>query len=244
MPKTLPQRLQRLTNKLLQPLGLGLVRTGQIFNMDGLLARVAARGFEPATVIDIGASDGVWSLAARRHFPASKFLLFEALIEQQPVLEHLHQKHGFEIVHAAAGAAPGVIRFSIDPNLDGSGVASPDDPHAREVPVETIDATISRRGLPGPYLLKLDTHGYELAVLAGATKTLAETRLIIVESYNFQLTSETLRFHELCAWMETHGFRCCDLADPMRRPGDGVLWQVDLAFAPANSPFFARTSYR
>lgn len=243
MPKTLAQRLQHAANTLLNPLGLHLARTRHTFTMDGLLARARALGFTPATIIDVGASDGIWSLAARRHFPTSRFLLFEPLAEQRPALEHVHAKHGFGIVHAVAGASAGTTRFFVGTDLDGSGVAAAVDPAAREVPVETIDDNIIRRGLSGPYLLKLDTHGYELHVLAGATTTLSDTCLVIIESYNFQLTDGSLRFHELCAWMEAHGFRCCDLADPMRRPADGVFWQVDLAFAPVGSAFFNKASF-
>jgi hypothetical protein len=29
----------------------------------------------------------------------------------------------------------------------------------------------------------------------------------------------------------------------MRRPTDGALWQMDLAFAPATSPLFASNRY-
>ena len=244
MPETFAQRLQRTANRLLHPLGLHLLRARQSFGMGELLARAAARRFSPGTIIDVGASDGVWSLGARRHFPDARFLLFEALDEQRTALDKLHRTLGFEIVNAVAGASPGTTRFSVDPDLDGSGVARPDDPATREVPVETVDDIIARRALPGPYLLKLDTHGYELPVLAGAAKTLAHTHLLIIESYNFKLTENCLRFHELCAWLETRGFRCCDLADPMHRPSDGVLWQLDLAFAPHDSPLFATDSYR
>ena len=215
MPETFAQRLQRTANRLLHPLGLHLIRARQSFGMGELLARAAARRFSPGTIIDVGASDGVWSLGARRHFPDARFLLFEALDEQRTALDKLHRTLGFEIVNAVAGASPGTTRFSVDPDLDGS-----------------------------PYLLKLDTHGYELPVLAGAAKTLAHTHLLIIESYNFKLTENCLRFHELCAWLETRGFRCCDLADPMHRPSDGVLWQLDLAFAPHDSPLFATDSYR
>lgn len=236
-------RLQRLANAALAPAGLHLMRRDRAFEMDGLLARAAGRTSSPATVIDVGASDGVWSLRARRHFPRAHFLLFEPLAERQAALAKLKSIHGFDFIAAAAGARPGNISFKVDPALDGSGVAAPGEPGTRTVPVETIDTAVAARGLAGPYCLKLDTHGHEIPVLEGATVALQQTQLLIIEAYNFQLTPDCLRFHELCAWLEVRGFRCCDLADPMRRPRDGVLWQMDLAFAPASSPLFAHSSY-
>lgn len=244
MAETYRARLQRMANRLLAPAGLHLQRRERVFDMDGLLARAAARGVAPGTVIDIGASDGIWSLRAHRHFPRSRFLLFEPLAERQAALDRLHTKHGFEIVAAAAGAQSGSISFAVEAELDGSGVAQPGESGTRQVALATIDASVEKRQLPGPYCLKLDTHGYELPVLAGATSVLAQTELLIIEAYNFTLSPGCLRFHELCAWLETRGFRCCDLADPMRRPRDGALWQMDLAFAPARSPLFAQNGYR
>ena len=237
------QHLRRGANRLLHPLGLHLSRRDRAFEMNGLLARAAARGMAINTWIDVGASDGSWSLQAQRHFPRARFLLFEPLTERQPALAGLKQHAGFDFIAAAAGAAPGEIAFAIDPALDGSGVAAPGASGTRTVPVEPSDRAVATRGLPGPYALKLDTHGYEIPVLAGATQVLAHTELLIIEAYNFTLVPSCLRFHELCAWLETRGFRCCDLADPMRRPGDGVLWQLDLAFAPATSPIFASNAY-
>ncbi len=243
MAESWKQKLARGANRLLHPLGLHLVRRERAFEMDGLLARAAARGPKIATWVDVGASDGVWSLRARRHFPASRFLLFEPLAEHQAALAELKLSHGFESVAAAAGAEAGVIAFHIDPKLDGSGVAAPGASGTRPVPVETIDRAIAARGLAGPFGIKLDTHGHELAVLEGATQTLAAATLLVIEAYNFQLTPGCQRFHELCARLEAHGFRCIDLADPMRRPRDGVLWQMDLAFVRADDPAFAKNSY-
>jgi FkbM family methyltransferase len=243
MAESLKARGLRTLNGLLRPLGLHLQRRNRVFDMDGLLARAAARRPAPFTIIDVGASDGIWSLRARRHFPQANFLLFEPLAERQAALARLKTLHGFDCVPAVAGLRAGQVAFVVDPALDGSGVAAPGTAGARTVPVETIDAAVAARRLAGPYGLKLDTHGYELPVLGGATQVLQQTQLLIIEAYNFTLMPDCLRFHELCAWLEAHGFRCCDLADPMRRPGDGALWQMDLAFAPATSPLFASNGY-
>ena len=243
MPETLRSRLQRAANALLAPAGLYLARRDRSFDMDGLLDRARARGFAPATVIDVGASDGIWSLRARRHFPGAKFLLFEPLAERTAALERLRARHGFVFVPAAAGASAGTVGFNVDPALDGSGVAVPGAEGVRTVAQETVDGAVAARGLPGPYCLKLDTHGYEIPVLTGAEQTLGRAGLLIIEAYNFTLAPGAPRFPELCAWLEARGFRCCDLADPMRRPRDGAFWQLDLAFAPATSPWFDSNSY-
>ncbi len=244
MAETLRARLQQFANALLAPAGLHLQRRHRAFDMPGLLARAATRQPEPATFIDVGASDGIWSRRAQRHFPQANFLLFEPLAERQAALVQLKATHGFDFIPAVAGAQPGSVAFNVDPALDGSSVAAPGTPGTRTVPVVTIDAAIAARHLPGPYALKLDTHGYEIPVLEGAAQVLAHAQLLVIEAYNFQLTPGCLRFPELCAWLEKRGFRCCDLADPMRRPGDGVLWQMDLAFAPVTSPLFASNRYQ
>lgn len=243
MADSIKARLRHAANGLFHPLGLHLSRRDREFEMDGLLARAAARGTAIKTWVDVGASDGSWSLRTRRHFPAANYLLFEPLAERQSTLGALQRRHGFETVAAVAGAIPGSVEFSVDPALDGSGVAAPGAAGTRSVPVETIDRALAARRFPGPYGLKLDTHGYELAVLEGAAQTLPRANLLIIEAYNFTLTPGCLRFHELCAWLEPRGFRCCDLADPMRRPDDGALWQMDLAFAPVTSPLFASNRY-
>jgi FkbM family methyltransferase len=243
MAESLKARWRHRVNRLLHPLGLHLARRDRAFELDGLLSRAAARSTPVQTWIDVGASDGQWSLVARRYFPKADFLLFEPLVEHRAALENLASQFGFHCVSAAAGDAVGTVTFSVDAGLDGSSVAAPGTPGARVVPVEIVDQAVRARGLHGPFALKLDTHGYELPVLAGATGVLANTSLLVIEAYNFPLMPGCLRFHELCAWLETRGFRCCDVADPMRRPGDGAFWQMDLAFAPATSPIFSRNTY-
>jgi FkbM family methyltransferase len=236
-------QLRRAANRLLAPFDLRLGRASRASEMGDIFIRARRRGVRLATVVDVGASDGSWSLRMRRQYPEARYLLFEPLTERHAALERLRHTYGFDFVPAAAGASTGTVRFHVDPQLDGSGIATPDAANTREVPIETVDAALVARGLAGPYCLKLDTHGFEIPVLEGARRTLEQTELLIVEVYNFTLTPGCLRFHELCSWLEAHGLRCCDLADPLRRPRDGVLWQMDLAFAPATSPIFSSNRY-
>lgn len=241
MPDRLAYRLRQCANRLLHPLGLHLTRASRAFEMDDLLRGVAQRGPRPATFLDVGASDGVWSRRARAHFPDATFVLFEPLAEHQAALNRFAREPRIHVVPAVATDREGTINFTVSPDLDGSGVT---ESGGRPVPATTIDATVTRLGLAPPFALKLDTHGHELAVLAGASETLPRTDLLIIEAYNFELHPGSPRFPALCAWLETRGFRCIDLADPLRRPSDGVLWQMDLAFAPANRPLFQSNRYR
>lgn len=235
--------VRHLANRCLHPLGLHIARRGRAFEMADLLAGAAARGHEVRTWIDVGASDGKWSVQAKRYFPDARFLLMEPLEERRAALEQLQVRHQFRPVIAAAGAAPGRARLHVDRGLDGSAIAAGADEPGRDVAVETVDGAVARSEWPGPYGLKLDTHGYELPVLAGARHVLAHASLVIIEAYNFRLTGASLRFPELCLELEKLGLRVCDLADPMRRPGDRALWQMDLAFAPATHAVFHSNSY-
>jgi FkbM family methyltransferase len=212
--------------------------------MEGALARLRAREVPIRGVIDGGAAEGKWSRRAMRHFPDASYLLLEPLEERREVLSAFCAAHPNAAFSCAAiGEKEGEVAFNVSSDLDGSGIygAKGD---VREVPLVTLDSEVERRKLPPPYLLKLDTHGFEVPILAGARRTLAQTNALIVEVYNFKSSPDCLRFHELCAHLDALGFRCADLADPMLRPGDQLLWQFDLLFLRNDAPFFAHTQYQ
>jgi FkbM family methyltransferase len=214
--------------------------------MPALVRRVAQRGLGIRTVIDVGAAAGRWTRKALPLFEDAQFLLLEPLEERRAPLEALRAEH--PRVHcsiAAAGRTAGSARLNIAEDLDGSGIYERNgNTPTREVPVTSLDAEVARLRLLGPFLLKLDTHGFELPILEGAAATLAETAAIIMEVYNFKPSPTGLLFHEMCAQMAERGFRCADLADPMLRPQDGILWQMDLLFLRAENPVFSRGSYQ
>lgn len=233
---------------VLAPLGYELRARGSGGNpltMHAALERAAARGLDVRTVVDIGAASGRWTRRSLPLFFDARFLLIEPLEERRAELEKLRQEHpGVDFIIAAAGDSTGEAALTVASDLDGSGIYDGDSPAARKVPLVTLDSVLRERALPGPYLLKFDTHGFELPILAGATETLRETAMIVMEVYNFQLTARSLRFHEVCAHLDTLGFRCADVADMSLRPRDKLLWQADFFFLPKTAPLFDYLAYR
>jgi FkbM family methyltransferase len=232
----------------LAPLGYELRSrqpAGNPLTMLGALQRAAAREPGIRTVVDIGAASGRWTRKALDLFPEARFLLLEPLDERRAELEALRaEEPRVDFLIAAAGDRVGQAALTVAPDLDGSGIYDAPSSAARSVPLTTLDAALRERQLPGPYLLKFDTHGFEVPILAGAAECLRETALIVMEVYNFQLTQQCLRFHEMCAHLDALGFRCADIADVGLRPKDRLLWQADFLFLPKTSPLFAYPSYR
>jgi hypothetical protein len=107
--------------------------------------------------------------------------------------------------------------------------------------VVTLDAALV--DAQPPFLVKLDTHGAEEAILAGAEQTLARSVAWIIEAYNQRITPDCLLFWELCSQMAAHGFRPLDLVDVLHRPYDKTLWQMDLSFVRSDWNGFSYLGY-
>jgi len=241
------KEIEKLRKKLEQRFGeLGDSNdTATPGKMAGLLRHLHERGPRIETIIDIGASDSQWSKMAMQYFPQHRYLMVEAQPVHEAALKAFASDHpNVQVVMAAAGHESGDIHF--DASDPYSGQASPT-PYAENdivVPVTTLDAEVTTRVLPGPFLIKFDTHGFEVPILEGASQMLAQTNAIIMECYNFKISPDCLFFHEMCAFLATKGFRCAGMADVLHRERDGLLWQMDILFLRADQPEFAHNNYR
>jgi len=244
----LKQKLKNGISKLLFSLGYALVRiTSQQAHgtMDGALRNIAGRKHFFNTVIDVGASDGSWSLSLMRCFPQCQYLLIEAQpVHEKSLIQFVKEHKNVQFSLAAAADSPGNIYFDASDPFGGQASHMPYALNNIQVPTTTIDNEILTRKLQGPYLIKLDTHGFEVPILRGASHTLTETEVIIMECYNFRITKDCLLFYEMCDYLEEHKFRCIDLVDASHRPYDNSFWQMDLVFVKDNRPEFLYSLYQ
>ena len=210
------------------------------------LKRIASRAIAINSVLDVGASNGSWSLEAKQYWPKAHYHLIEANAQHKSALEAVCSANPrMSYVLAAASDEPGTIFF------DGSdafgGLAMKGECQGkqsdREVPAVTLDGETKVRGLAGPYLVKLDTHGFEVPILNGAKEVLAQANLVVIETYNFQLETDSLKFWQICQFMDDLGFGVIDISEPVWRLKDGAFWQFDLLFIPKSRPELSDNRY-
>lgn len=209
--------------------------------------RFSALNLPITSVIDVGAAAGTWSIKAARTWPNATYLLLEPLIERSQVLESLTKLHSnFTFLPFAAGNEKTAVNFVIAEDLDGSGIASSsmDPSRVRSVQVIRLDDAVKEIGFQGPFVVKLDTHGFEVPILEGCTGILNEVSLFIIECYGFQIVDNSLLFWEMCQHMDHLGFRLFDVVDVMHRPKDGAFWQCDAFFINKTNPLFNYNNYK
>jgi FkbM family methyltransferase len=220
------------------------IEVKRAFNMQGALERCMKRGLNVSTVIDVGASDGRWSRACMKSLPDANYFLVEAQSVHQSGLNQFKEEvEKGDYVLAAAGKSDGKIFFDNENPFGGLASETKLDQNCIEVPVVSIDRELERRNLKGPYLLKLDTHGFEVPILEGAKNTIKDASLVIIETYNYKLTHDSLRFWEMCSYMEKLGFVPIEMVDLMLREYDNSFWQMDTFFIPVDSKEFSYNKY-
>lgn len=210
------------------------------------LEHARQRGLEANTIIDVGAAEGSWSLSAAEYWPDADYLLFEPLEERKELLEKLSKKNKkFHFIPEAAGKEKGQVSFKVSGDLDGSGVAEgvKGVSNIRAVDVTSIDIEVNRLQLKGPYIVKLDTHGFEVPIIEGCSAILKEVSLFIIECYGFQIAKDSLLFWEMCRLLQEKGFRLIEIVDVFNRPKDQAFWQCDAFFVPEQIDLFKDNAY-
>jgi FkbM family methyltransferase len=234
--------------KLFSKAILKILKKSKIYDSEtsltSALSRCVARKTKVNTIIDIGASNGCWSATAKKYFPTAFYHLIEANLYHAKSLEKLKEKwSNYNYTLAAAGDIVGEIYFNGSDPFGGLASYTQSDGANLKIPVVTIDSIVEKHKLAPPYLLKLDTHGFEIPIFEGANKTLKNTNLIIVETYNFDINPQSLRFPQMCQFLEKKDFRCIDICDPLFRNQDKALWQFDLFFIPTSTKYFQDNSW-
>jgi|SRR5579871_3585464 len=223
-----------------------LIRRLQAPSMELSLKNMRRLGFKPATIIDVGAHVGEWSLEVHEIFPQASILMIEAQESKAPTLDKIVQAQGGKIQRRIAVLGPenreNVPFRECDDAPTGSSMLECREQLSFRVVqrrMECLDDVLAGAGIAKPDFLKLDVQGYELEVLKGAPKTLAMAEVVLLEVSTIELYEGAPLFHEVIAFMHSHGYRAHDISTLMRQRSADTLLQVDVIFVRNDSPLIA-----
>lgn len=199
------------------------------------MARIAARGFSPKTVVDVGAYHGHWSEMVRSIWPKCQIDMVEPNSEHTEILQSVSKKINATLHTELLGAKDGEeVTFYVMGT--GSSVLSETSSVPRQAQtrrLRTLNAIFGDGRQVD--LLKIDAQGYELQILAGADKILPNVQAVILEISLLEINKGAPILHEVMSYMRERGFVSYDVLEMHRRPLDGALFQLDMFFCRENS---------
>lgn len=185
----------------------------------------------PGDVIyDIGAFRGVYGAAAKLALGNSVAVyLFEPIqqnLREIEAISQLNQFQRFQIVGKAVGLGTTVRGVFDEKNLmlregDVGNAAVP-----MEMPSISLDSYVESTNVP-PSVIKLDVDGFELEVLEGARKCLAEHKpRIWIELHPAFLSAQNRRWVEAIHILNSLGYKTIDFYDDYELPTRDIAFHV------------------
>ncbi|MFY9984846.1 MAG: FkbM family methyltransferase [Chthoniobacterales bacterium] len=241
--KAMSARIESMTERI-EGMSAQINEQLQLTDLDHALRRLQGHQIEIASLIDVGASNGSWSKTFARYFPGRHHLLIEANELHLPLLTKVCQENpNWHYALAAVGGKNEELFFDASDPLGGHLSKHLHNENYRPYTSTTIDDLLAKQSLPGPYMIKLDTHGVEVPILTGSANALKQTNALVIEAYNFSFSEPAVPFWDLCRHLFELGYRPLDVFDLLHREVDNAFWQFDILFVRSDLPLFENVRF-
>lgn len=217
-----------------------MVITMELFTHESQTLRTLARkGYEPAVIYDIGASNGVWSDTIALTVPRAEYHLFEPLAGSVPfyrrdLRERLARRPSFHLYGVALSDHCGTVEMFATHDGFGSSMldrgAIPEVKEHVRVPLYTLDEFVKQNGLRSPNVMKLDVQGAERLILTGGRQTMLSADVLFMETWLKRgYGPETPLLTEMIDFLDAAAFTLVDLGEQFRDER-GRVYSVDAVF--------------
>lgn len=207
--------------------------------VDKWSAKTLARLGDPKTVVDVGVGPGTPELYEA--FPQALHVLVEPLNEFAEDLERISETYRTIIVDKAVGARPSTTDMHVPlkfPTHSSFYARTPltsqvGTQETRKIYITTLNELMGEQDWPPPYGIKIDTEGFELEVVRGASEVLRSTNFLIAEVSIAERFEGSYRFAEFVSAMHDHHFGLHDIIRTVRRiDRNGGVQFMDCVFLP------------
>jgi len=199
-------------------------------------------------LLDVGANQGQFARLARLVGYQGEIVSFEPLSRYHEDLRRAAALDGrWRIVPGAIGSEAAELELNVYENdsfsslhpINAAGQSRfgglVNVTGVERVRVQTLDSLWPELsgGATRRVMLKTDTQGHDLAVLAGAGLVLRDTHAIFTEASIQPIYAGTPLFFELAAWLQARGFLLSGVFPLAHRPENLSLIEIDAFFTKA-----------
>lgn len=194
-------------------------------------------------LLDVGANIGQFAIRTRRAGYGGRIVSFEPLAGPFAELSAASESDPeWEVRQFALGAQDGEAEINVSRNTFSSSMLGISERHVKSapeseyvatetIPVAELDSIWAELVKPAerPFL-KIDVQGFELEVMRGAKRALAELAGVQVELSLVPLYEGAPNYKEVIAHLEQAGFRLAGLEPEFADPDTGELLQANAIF--------------
>ncbi len=194
--------------------------------------------YSPRSIVDIGASDGRWTLPMREIYPGVDILMIDPLEQNAEVLSRLEAGDDhIKFVKTIVGDKNSTARFMCHGHLSSLYGNTRGEPFGTVIESEmrTLDDIIEQTGFPKPGIIKMDIQGAELSVLTGAPDAVARADFIQLEFALLPYQKDIPLLDEIVVFLSGRGYRLFDIYGIHGRPLDGMPAQGECLFVKRDS---------
>jgi FkbM family methyltransferase len=196
------------------------------------------------TILDVGANDGGYGKLLRRHGFTGSIISFEPLEKEHESLQAAARADGkwFVAPPMALGSENTEVEIHVAGNSVSSSILQMNRTHEDAAPESKyvgVQRVLVRRldefshpalAAATRCLLKIDTQGYEMAVLQGAEGLLPRLFGVQLELSLTPLYDGQALFLDLIHWLQERGFELWNVVPAFVDQGSGRLLQLDGVF--------------
>jgi FkbM family methyltransferase len=180
-------------------------------------------------VYDVGAHNGSWTNQVSRILKSADFYLFEPNTNHNSLLE----KTGFKYFNDVLSDQKKSIEWFGVGGLGDSYFKESSQPFEnvppKEIVTNTLNSYIQDSQLPVPQLLKIDTQGSELDIIAGSSDFIGSVKYVLLECPLIEYNFGAPNIQNYLITMQNLGFRPIDVTEVHYVNNMSV--QIDIAFA-------------
>ena len=237
----LKNRILKIIRSVLNPAGYDIVKYRTTYPSH--IIRDLLERNNIGVVIDVGANEGQYSHELRKAGYKGKIISFEPLGEAFSILQKRSSKDGrWQSLRYALGDSSGTGKINVSKHSPSSSLLPMTDLHREAAPgsgyfteeqieIRTLDSIIGELDINGQKIfMKVDTQGYEMAVLRGSENSLHSVAGLQLELSAARLYEGEELYYTVCRYAEDRGFRLVRIIPGYTSRTTGEMLQFDAIF--------------